>query len=168
MLKKIRYWLFPDKVKIEYIPERCRIVFFMLNIGLVISIVSSLVITIVKLTPMIAVIIPAFIATYFILYFTKVRPFLNDEVIVIEGEIVKEPKDKKHLSPITFLQFPTRNFVTIQTGDSYCELPVEDNFEGSKGEIIAVYVKADNIIQRSENIYRISDYYFIEPLEYNK
>ena len=140
----------------------------MLNMALVISVISAFVITVVRLTPMIALIIPVFIASYFAIYFARIRPFLNDEVIVIEGDIVKEPKEKKHLMGVSFLQLPTRSFATIRVGDSYCEFPVEDDFKSSSGETIAIYVKSDNIVQRSENIYRISDYYFIEPLEYNK
>ena len=163
MINKIKDWIFPNKVKINDLPEACKMQFFFLNAGLTIGMLASLVISIVALSLSTLALIPVFIIAYLSLYFAKIRPFLNNEVIVIKGEIVKivtpEQWKKKEI-------IPTRKFITLKIDDNYCELPVEKNFTNSIGETLVIYTNLKNIMQRNKNMFRISDYYFYEIQAY--
>lgn len=162
MIKKIKDWIFPNKVKISDLPESCKIRFFFLNAGFVIGVLASLIISLVALSLTTIALIPIFAITYLSLYFTKIRPFLNNEVIVIEGEIVKTvTPDKWKAKEI----LPTRNFISLKINGNYCQLPIEKNFSNEIGDILVVYTRPQNIIQIN-NIYRISDYYFYEVKAY--
>ncbi len=167
MFTKFKEWLFPQKIKYSELPEHCQVRFFMINAAYAIGLISAVILSIVKLSWVFAILIPVFTIVYLAIYFIKIRPFFNNDVTIIEGEIVKTPDIKISSTNNKIFQIPRRHFLIIKTADDdLCEIPVESNYEGTKGEVVAVYANPNAVFKLQDKHYRISDYYFITTKSY--
>lgn len=165
MFKKLIDWFFPKKIKMSELPETCQTKFFLVNAGFGIGAFSALILSIVQLSYIYVLLVLIFGIGYLSIYMSRIRPFLNDEVLVIEGKIIKDT-GKREVKKNALFELPKRRFVTINTSENFCEVSVEDNFSYTIGDIVLFYVNPKDINKRNDNVYRISDYYLAEVKAY--
>ncbi len=156
-MEKFLEWIYPKKIKLNELPEICSKRIYIINFAFIAMAIVSLIISTISVSPQLLIALPILFLLYIYAYFEMIRPFLNNEVIVYDGEVISITQKNSRYG---------RRSITIKVNDIFFEFACDDITDIQKGNHLAIFVNKSNVYKKTDSIYRIVKYYYLEKTSY--